>query len=191
MRTELVSQEKNIVVVKASFTTEEVTKAVNKTFKKLSNKSNIKGFRKGHVPAKTIELYFGKKAIFAETLEDVISNAIDEIIKEYELKIITDPDLNPSEIEENQPYEFTVTFEVSPEVILPKLETIEAEKIIYTPTQQMLNDNVVRLLEAHSEVVPTYEEREVKKDDYVSVKYTSNIVDSDGTIKEMEKDQKI
>lgn len=191
VRTELVSQEKNIVVVKASFTTEEVTKAVNKTFKKLSNKSNIKGFRKGHVPAKTIELYFGKKAIYAETLEDVLSNSIDEIIKEYDLKIIADPDLNPSEIEENQPYEFTVAFEVSPEVILPKLDTIEAEKIIYTPTEQMLNDNVVRILEAHSEVVPTYEEREVKKDDYVSVKYTSNIVDSDGTIKEMEKDQKI
>lgn len=179
------------MVVKANFTTEEVVKAVKKTYKEFSNKANINGFRKGHVPTKTIELYFGKKAIYAETLEDILSVALDEIVKEYGFKIIAEPELKPDEIEEGKPYEFTVTFEVSPEVILPAFDTIEAEKTIYTPTQQTLDDNINRLLEAHSEVVPTYEEREITKDDYVSIKYTSNVVDTDGTTKEMEKDQKI
>ena len=60
MKTEVVSQEKNIITVKAEYDAEQVTKAIEKTYKTLSQKANIKGFRKGHVPRKTIELYFGK-----------------------------------------------------------------------------------------------------------------------------------
>lgn len=56
--------------------------------------------------------------------------------------------------------------------------------------QKMRDDNVKRLLEAHSELVPTYEDREITKEDFVSVKYTSNVVDADGTLNEVEKEQK-
>lgn len=57
------------------------------------------------------------------------------MIEEYELKLISEPDLKPGEMEEGKAFEVTVTFEVSPEVILPELETIEAEKPIYVPTE--------------------------------------------------------
>ena len=190
MKTEVVSQEKNIITVKAEYDAEQVTKAIEKTYKTLSQKANIKGFRKGHVPRKTIELYFGKKGIYAETMERILPEAIDSMIEEYELKLISEPDLKPGEMEEGKAFEVTVTFEVSPEVILPELETIEAEKPIYVPTEEMRDDNVKRLLEAHSELVPTYEDREITKEDFVSVKYTSNVVDADGTLNEVEKEQK-
>ena len=190
MKTEVVSQEKNIITVKAEYDAEQVTKAIEKTYKTLSQKANIKGFRKGHVPRKTIELYFGKKGIYAETMERILPEAIDSMIEEYELKLISEPDLKPGEMEEGKAFEVTVTFEVSPEVTLPELETIEAEKPIYVPTEEMRDDNVKRLLEAHSELVPTYEDREITKEDFVSVKYTSNVVDADGTLNEVEKEQK-
>lgn len=190
MKTEVVSQEKNIITVKAEYDAEQVTKAIEKTYKTLSQKANIKGFRKGHVPRKTIELYFGKKGIYAETMERILPETIDSMIEEYELKLISEPDLKPGEMEEGKAFEVTVTFEVSPEVTLPELETIEAEKPIYVPTEEMRDDNVKRLLEAHSELVPTYEDREITKEDFVSVKYTSNVVDADGTLNEVEKEQK-
>ncbi len=190
MKTEVVSQEKNIITVKAEFDAEQVTKAIEKTYKNLSQKANIKGFRKGHVPRKTIELYFGKKGIYAETMERILPEAIDSMIEEYELKLISEPDIKPGEMEEGKAFEFTAAFEVSPEVTLPELETIEAEKPIYVPTEEMRDDNVARLLEAHSELVPTYEDRETTKEDFVSVKYTSNVVDADGTVNEVEKEQK-
>lgn len=190
MKTEVISQEKNIIVVKAEFDTEQVKKAIDKTISNLSNKANIKGFRKGHVPRKTIELYFGKKGIYAEALEGMIPEAIDKMVEEYEFNLIAEPAIKPGELEEGKIFEMEVTFEVTPEISLPDIETIEAEKTIYTPTEEMRDENISRLLDAHSEIVPTYEERELTKEDHVSVKYTSGVVDSDGGINPVEEGQK-
>ena len=190
MKTEVVSQEKNILVLKALFDTEQVKAAIDKTIKDLSKKANIKGFRKGHVPRRTIELYFGMKGICSETLEKLVPEAIDKMIEEYELSLIAEPKVEPCDLKEDEEFTLQVTFEVTPAVSLPDIETIEAVKTMYAPTEEMRDENITRLLQASSEIVPTYEEREITKDDFVSVKYTSSLVDQDGTTSEIEKDQK-
>ena len=190
LKTEVVSQEKNIIVLKAEFDAEQVNKAIDMTIKDLSKKTNIKGFRKGHVPRKTIELYFGMKGICVETTEKMVPEAIDKMIEEYELSLIAEPKLEPGDLKEGEPFTLQVTFEVTPEVTLPEIDTIEAEKTVYIPTEEMRDENIARLLEAHSEIVPTYEEREITKEDFVSVKYTSSVVDQDGNASPVENDQK-
>lgn len=190
MKTEVVSQEKNIIVLKAEFDAEQVNKAIDNTIKDLSKKANIKGFRKGHVPRKTIELYFGMKGICAEALEKIVPEAIDKMIEEYELSLIAEPKLEPGDLREGEPFTLQVTFEVTPEVTLPDIETIEAEKTLFKATEEMRDENIVRLLESRSELTPTYEEREITNDDFVSIKYTSLTADPDGTVTPVENDQK-
>lgn len=190
LKTEVVSQEKNIIVLKAEFDAEQVNKAIDNTIKDLSKKANIKGFRKGHVPRKTIELYFGMKGICAEALEKIVPEAIDKMIEEYELSLIAEPKLEPGDLREGEPFTLQVTFEVTPEVTLPDIETIEAEKTLFKATEEMRDENIVRLLESRSELIPTYEEREITKDDFVSIKYTSLTADPDGTVTPVENDQK-
>lgn len=191
MKSEIVSQEKNILTLKVAFDIEEVGKAIDVTYKELSQKANIKGFRKGHVPRKTLELCFGKAAICAEAQEKLINRGIDEAVSENELDLIEYPDVKQGNaLEEGKAYEFTVVFETSPEVILPDLSTITAEKTIYKATEKMRDENIQQMLEAHAKVVPAYEEREITADDIVSVKYSSTVIDSEGNGKEAEKEQK-
>lgn len=190
MKTEVLSQEKNVLVVKAEFETTEVNSAVAKTVKDLSMKANIKGFRKGHVPRKAIELYFGKQGIYQEALEDILQSAVERSVEEYELDLISNPDVKPSELEEGKPFSVEMTFEVTPEVKLPELSSIEAEKVIYVPSEEMERNNINRMLEMHSELNPLYEEREIKADDYVSVKFNSGIVNEDGSVTPVESEQK-
>lgn len=178
MKTEIVSQEKNIIIIKAEFEAEQVNRAIDKTIKDLSKKANIKGFRKGHVPRRTLEMFYGMKGICAETLEKVVTEAIDKMIEEYELKLIAEPSVEPDELKEGSAYEFNVTFEVTPAVSLPDIESLDAVKTIYVPTEEMRDDNIARILQSRSELVPTYEERELTEKDCVSVKYTK--VGSDG-----------
>ena len=180
LKTEILSQEKNVVEAKAQFTAEEVNKAIENTYKDISKKANIKGFRKGKVPRRMLELYFPKDAACAETLEKLLGDAIDNMVEEFELKLIADPDLKPEPLKENEPYEFTVTFEVTPEVTLPELAEIEAEKTIYEVTDAMVDERIANILDSRAEIVPTYEERPLAKDDYVSVKYDTYVTYEDG-----------
>ena len=66
------------------------------------------------------------------------------MVEEFELKLIADPDIKPEPLKENEPYEFTVTFEVTPEVTLPELGGIEAEKTIYEVTDAMVATSSTR-----------------------------------------------
>ncbi len=91
LKTEILSQEKEIVEAKAQFTAEEIAKAIDETYKKISREANIKGFRKGKVPRRAIELYFPKETVLAETLEKIIPDAVDKMVEEDELKLIGEP----------------------------------------------------------------------------------------------------
>lgn len=190
MKTEVLSQEKNILVVKAEFDAEEVNSAVAKTVKNLSLKANIKGFRKGHVPRRAIELYFGKQGIYQETMEDALQSAVEQAVEEYDLDLIGQPNVKPAELEENKPFSVEITFEVTPEVTLPELSSIEADKPIRIPSETMEQEQINRMLDANSEIVPIYEERALKADDYVSVKFSSSILSDEGVATPVETDQK-
>lgn len=190
LKTEILSQEKNVVEAKAQFTAEEVTKAVESTYKKISKQANIKGFRKGKIPRRTLELYFPKDAVYAETMENLVPDAIDKMIEEYELKLIAEPDVKPGEIKEGEGFEVTVKFEVTPQFDLPNLEEIEVEKTVYETTDEMVEDQVKRIIESRAEMVPTYEERPLTKDDYASVQYDTFLYYEDGSEKKAEEGQK-
>ena len=190
LKTEILSQEKNVVEAKAQFTAEEVTKAVESTYKKISKQANIKGFRKGKIPRRTLELYFPKDAVYAETIENLVPDAIDKMIEEYELKLIAEPDVKPGEIKEGEGFEVTVKFEVTPQFDLPSLEEIEVEKTVYETTDEMVEDQVKRIVESRAEMVPTYEERPLTKDDYASVQYDTFLYYEDGSEKKAEEGQK-
>lgn len=190
LKTEILSQEKNVVEAKAQFTAEEVTKAVESTYKKISKQANIKGFRKGKIPRRTLELYFPKDAVYAETMENLVPDSIDKMIEEYELKLIAEPDVKPGEIKEGEGFEVTVKFEVTPQFDLPNLEEIEVEKTVYETTDEMVEDQVKRIVESRAEMVPTYEERPLTKDDYASVQYDTFLYYEDGSEKKAEEGQK-
>jgi trigger factor len=190
LKSEILSQERNVVVVKSEYEALEVDKAVSRSVRELSNKVNIKGFRRGHVPRKTLEMYFGRGAIYRETLESLARQAMEEIVLEYDLDLIADPKLDPGELKEGAPLTVTFTFEVCPEVKLPDIALIEAEKVIYKVEDAEVDEELHGLLETKTRIEPTDEDREAVMDDIVETLYTSYRVEDGDKVEELERDQK-
>ena len=190
MKSEILSQERNVVVVKSVYEASEVDKTVSRTVRELSNKVNIKGFRKGHVPRKALEMYVGRGAIYRETLENLAQQALDEIVAEYDLDLVTNPNLDVKELKEGEPLEITFTFEVRPEVKLPELASLEAEKIVYRVQDADVDEELHHLLEANAKLEPIDEDRPATMDDIVETQYTSYRVEGDDNAVELERDQK-
>jgi trigger factor len=190
LKSEILSQEGNVVVVKAEYEAGEVDGAIGKTVRGLSKNANIKGFRKGHVPRSTLELFFGKSAIYKETLERLASDALEEVVTEYDLDLVTDPRIKLGELVEGGPLDVEFTFEVRPEVELPDVASLSAERIIYEVGDEDVDEGLRQILESGARLEPTVEDRPAVKDDIVEMQYTVSVVRDDGELKELDRDKK-
>lgn len=179
MRSEILSQEKNFVSIKVEFEAAEFTKNINKAVKDLAAKVNIPGFRKGHAPRKILEMRLGKQALHVEALELMMPDAIDEIVTDYELDLIDEPSLKVDKMEEGTPVEVTLTFEVSPEIVLPELSDIVIEKSNPVVTDEMVEEMVQELRRERATLV-SVEGSPVGEDHVVEIEYYTVVKNEDG-----------
>ncbi len=128
MRSEIVSQEKTTVVLHVEVEQERFAGAVRDAVREMAKTVDLKGFRKGHVPRRVLEMYFGRPAILNEALEHFMPRVVDELVEEYDLSLLEDPTFKFITAEEDKPLVVDITFEVRPEVILPPLGEIEVDK---------------------------------------------------------------
>jgi trigger factor len=176
LKTEIVSQEGNKQQIRATIDAQEFQKALNTVVGELSRKANIKGFRKGKVPRNVLEMYFGREGIYSEALEKVLPTVMGEIVEEYDLSLISEPEVDlEGEVEEGKPITVLFTFEVRPEVILPDLASIVVEKPVVEVTDAMVDEAIEQIRLRHSELKPV-ENRSSREGDSVSVEYTTQIL---------------
>ncbi len=110
---------------------EEFAKAYAASFKKVSKKARIDGFRKGHIPANLLELHFGSDITFG-AVDDLIDQTLFAAIKEAKLddKVAGRPsvDLKGTPSKDNG-LEYTITVEVNPDIEVKPLEDLKLKKI--------------------------------------------------------------
>ena len=190
MKSEIVSQEGNVIVVKAEYEAGEVDGAVGKTVRELSKNANVKGFRKGRVPRNTLELLFGRKSIYRDAMELLANDALRAVVEEYDLDPVTEPKLKLGDLAEGLPVEIEFTFEVRPDVELPDIASLTAEKIIYEVSDEDVEEGLRQLLESNATLVPTDDDRPAAEEDIIEAQYTSYETREDGSLKELEREKK-
>jgi trigger factor len=99
---------------------EEIEAKFNERFSELEHEAFVPGFRPGHAPRRLIERRF-KDAVTEEVRAKLVSEAFEKVLKEQELDVVGEPDIDPEKIElpEEGPMTFSVDLEVRPEFDLP------------------------------------------------------------------------
>jgi trigger factor len=190
LKSEILSQEHNVVVIKTEHEAGEVDKAVNRTIRDFSNKANIKGFRKGHVPRKALELFIGKNAIYKETLERLGSEALAAVVNEYELDLVAEPKYKLGDLSEGKSFEIEFTLEVRPEVEFPDIGSLVAVKKVYKVRDSDVEEGLRQVLESNAKLEPTDEDRPAQASDIVEVQYSSYEEQTNGARRELDHDRK-
>ncbi len=83
---------------------EDFTEQVNKVIKDYQKKANIPGFRPGHIPSGLIRKMYGK-SVLAEEVNKLISDSLNNYIKEQNLDLLGNPIPN---LEKNSAVDFEV-----------------------------------------------------------------------------------
>ena len=120
--------EKNMAKLTIEVSAEEFDKAIEKAYQKNKSKLNIPGFRKGKAPRAMVEKMYGVGVFYEDAANIIIPEAYaDEVTKCTEIEVVSQPDIEVVQIEKGQPFIFTATVALKPEVELGKYTGIKVE----------------------------------------------------------------
>jgi trigger factor len=143
---------------------EDVNKALEKAYAKLGRTAQIKGFRKGRVPRAVLKRMFSE-AVRNEVRGDLVADHFGEALKEHGLEPVSQPDMNPEELKENEPYRFAVTFETRQKIDKIDLEDIEIERHKIAIKPDAVDKELERLRSTMAEVFELEEPRAAEQGD--------------------------
>ncbi|HEX6333310.1 MAG TPA: trigger factor [Flavisolibacter sp.] len=120
-----------------------------KSLKEYSRKANIPGFRKGMVPAGLIRKMYGS-SLFTDEILRTVDKEVFRFIEAEKLDIFAQPlpvDMNLSQLDVNNPNNYTFTFEVGmkPDFKLPDLSKQPVKKYKIDVTPEMIQEEVDRM----------------------------------------------
>jgi trigger factor len=121
---ELSPVERKVVIDVAA---DEVNASLGATIALYRKDAKMDGFRQGKVPASVIEGRF-RKQIYAEATQDLVNLHINEVMNELKLTPVSGINFDGGEIVRDQPFQYTVTFEVMPVVDLPDYTGFKARQ---------------------------------------------------------------
>ena len=162
--------EKNMVKLTIEASAEELDAAIEKAYQKNKGKISVQGFRKGKAPRAVIEKFYGAGIFFEDAANALIPKAYDEAVKESDLEIVSQPDINVVQIEKGKPFIFTAEVAVKPEVTLGDYKGIEVEKIEVAVSEDEINAELDRVREQNSRTI-TVEDRAIENNDIAVIDF--------------------
>ena len=153
--------------VEVDFSWEELEKASDKAFRKLVQKIDIRGFRRGKAPRSLVERQLGKDYIYQEGLDELMNETYRSAIKENDITPLAQPEIDAPVLEIGQPYHFSLTVPVLTPVELGDYRSLHFEREEATITSEEVEQQIelIRDRKAHWDEA----ERPVEMADRVTV----------------------
>jgi len=114
-------------VIEVVVDSETIEKAKSKVIKSIKENAVVNGYRKGKVPEEIIKTQFADK-IKEEVLKEAVNNSYMEIMKELQLKIVTDPNIDEIKYNENNEILYKIIVEVAPEFEISDYKNIKIKE---------------------------------------------------------------
>src|SRR5262249_55860478 len=115
-------------VLNVDLSWDDMEKASDKAYKKLVKQIDIQGFRRGKAPRSILERKVGKESIYQEGLDDLITEAYRDALKEHALTPLSQPKLDAPVFTMGQPYHFSLTVAIMTPVDLSDYSSLHFER---------------------------------------------------------------
>ena len=145
----------------------ELKPHIEGAYKTLGEKINIPGFRKGKVPAAMIDQRVGRGAVLDEAINAALPTFYSQAAKENDVLVIGRPNVDITELKDNEKLSFTVEVDIRPEIALPDFTQIKIEVDDVVVTDSDL-DKQIESLQIRFGTLTTVE-KTVESGDFVSI----------------------
>ena len=178
MKTTVEKLENNMVKVDIEIDAETAEKEYNKACKRLAQRVNIPGFRKGKAPKAILEKNIGAEAIRHDVMDSLLPSAFAQAIKENDLNIITEPAVESYDFEIGKPVKIVAKMELKPEVKFEQYKDLEVEVEEFKTAEDAMEKEIEELTEKFT-TLQTVSDRESTDKDVVMMDFEGSV---DGTL---------
>jgi trigger factor len=152
---------------------DELKPSLDAAYKKIGSQVRIPGFRPGKVPARIIDQRVGRAAVLEEAINAALPGVYGDAAREHELKPISQPDIDVTNVDDGTSLSFTAEVDVRPEITLPELDGLA----VTVDDVAVSDDDVDTQLDALRDRFGTLKgvERAVQSGDYVSLDLVASV----------------
>lgn len=174
MKTTVEKLENNMVKVDIEIDAETAEKEYNKACKRLAQRVNIPGFRKGKAPKAILEKNIGSEAIKHDVMDSLLPSAFAQAIKENDLNIITEPAVESYDFEIGKPVKIVAKMELKPEVKFEQYKDLEVEVEEFKTAEDAMEKEIEELTEKFT-TLQTVSDRESTDKDVVMMDFEGSV----------------
>ncbi|KUL50347.1 trigger factor [Streptomyces sp. NRRL F-4489] len=146
---------------------EELKDSLDAAYKKINQQVTVKGFRRGKIPARVIDQRFGRGAVLEEAVNDALPKFYTEAVNEAELNVLGQPEVDITELKDNELLAFTAEVDIRPALEIPDYSGIEVEVDAVEVSDEDVEKSVEQLRERFASTTPV--ERAAQDGDVVTV----------------------
>ena len=134
--------EKNMAKLTIEVSAEDLDKAMEKAYQKQKSRISLPGFRKGKAPRKMIESMYGKGVFMEDAVNSLVPQEYTKALGECDLEIVSQPEINVTQMEPGKALIFTADVAVKPEVTLGDYKGVEVPKSEIAVTDEEVDAEV-------------------------------------------------
>ena len=170
MSVKVEKQENNIVKLDIEIDEKTAMDEYNKSCRRLAQRVNIPGFRKGKAPRNILEKHIGMETIQRDALESMLPSVFAKAISENNLDVISEPYLESYNFEMGKPVSIVAKIELKPEVKIKQYKGLEVEVEKYKNAENAVEKELEGLVNRYS-TLETVSGRETNDKDIVMIDF--------------------
>ena len=162
--------EKNMAKLTIEVSAEDLDKAMEKAYQKQKSRISLPGFRKGKAPRKMIESMYGKGVFMEDAVNSLVPQEYTKALGECDLEIVSQPEINVTQMEPGQALIFTADVAVKPEVTLGDYKGVEVPKSEIAVTDEEVDAEVKKEQDKNARTVAV-EDRAAANGDITTIDF--------------------
>lgn len=170
MSLELIKKEGYNAELKMVINSDDFQNYCTKAYNKNKHNINIPGFRKGKVPKKIIEKYYGEGFFYEDALNDAFSDIYSAGVEQIGIEPVARPVIDVEEIEKGKDIEIKVNVVIKPDIEIGNYKGLEIKFADVEPNEDEINRELENKREQNARFV-TIEDRAVKDGDTIKLDF--------------------
>jgi trigger factor len=169
-----VENHKHKVTLRVEVPAEQATQEYNKACRRVGQRVNVPGFRRGKAPVRLVEKSVGVDRIKEEALERFLPFLFADVVGQQQLDVVAPPRIQDLSFDLGQPMTVVAEVDLRPEVSLPSFPlTVEVEKSDESPNA--VEEEITRRLKAITRPVAVEGRTTVEATDILTLDFDGSL----------------